>query len=85
MGASIRVNDDPVAEPFVITAIGPPDVLESALKMRDGVIDVFRPFDEKLAKNMVQVRKKNKLVVPAYSGSTSFKYAEIVDSEKESQ
>jgi len=81
VGATIRVNDVPVGPVYTITAIGPPDVLESALKIRHGVIDQFR-YDKRLAKNMIQVKKKTNLGLPAYSGSTLFKYTAVVDPER---
>lgn len=81
VGGVIRVNDVPMAPPFAITAIGPPTVLESGLKMPGGIIDQFRIL-EGLSGNMVQVKKKNHLTVPAYSGSTLFKYASVVESER---
>lgn len=80
VGGIIRVNDVAMAPPFVISAIGPPDVLESALEMRGGIIEQFRPI-EGLGSGMVQVRKKRHLTVPAYSGSTLFKYAATVEPE----
>jgi uncharacterized protein YlxW (UPF0749 family) len=74
VGAVIKVNDVPMAAPFKIIAIGPPDLLESALKMPGGIMDEFR-FIQGISRGMVQIRKSDNLTVPAYSGSTSFKYA----------
>jgi uncharacterized protein YlxW (UPF0749 family) len=77
----IRVNDVPMSTPFVIKAIGPPHVMESALKMADGIIDQFR-YIEGLNREMVQVRRKDNIFLPAYTGSTFFKYATLVEPEK---
>lgn len=76
----IRVNRVPMASPFTITAIGPPNALKSVLEMNNGAIVQFR-FIEGLTQSMVKVKTSKHLVVPAYSGSTSFIYATPVNSE----
>lgn len=76
----IRVNRVPMASPFTITAIGPPNALKSTLEMNNGAIVQFR-FIEGLADSMIKVKTAKRLVIPAYSGSTSFLYATPVTSE----
>ena len=76
----IRVNRVPMASPFTITAIGPPNALKSVLEMNNGAIVQFR-FIEGLTRAMVKVKTSKHLVIPAYSGSTSFIYATPVNSE----
>ena len=76
----IRVNRVPMASPFTITAIGPPNALKSALEMNNGVIIQFR-FIEGLTRAMVKVKTSKHLEIPAYSGSTSFIYAIPIKSE----
>ncbi len=80
VGPTIQVNGAPMAPPFAITAIGPPDDLESGLKMRGGILDQWRVDD---LSDMVRIYRKKELVVPAYSGSTRFKYAQPVEPEVE--
>lgn len=70
----IQVNRTPMASPFTITAIGPPNVMKTALEMQGGLVFYFR-FIDGLTKNMVKIRTNNHLVIPAYSGATTFKYA----------
>lgn len=74
VGGVIKINDVPMGPPFAVTAIGPPDLLSGAIEMRGGLMDNFR-FIDGLAKSMVQIRAKDDLVVPAYSGNTSLIYA----------
>lgn len=70
----IRVNRVPMASPFTIMAVGPPNVMKTALEMQGGLISEFR-FIEGLTKTMVHVKTSSHMVVPAYEGSTSFTYA----------
>lgn len=74
VGGVIRINDVAMGPPFVITAIGPSDLLSGAIEMRGGLMDNFR-FIDGLAKSMVQIKVKDNLSVPAYSGNTSQMYA----------
>ncbi|MHB1455410.1 MAG: DUF881 domain-containing protein [Armatimonadota bacterium] len=74
VGGVIKINDVPMGPPFVITAIGPSDLLSGAMEMRGGLLDNFR-FIDGLAKSMVQIITKENLSVPAYSGNTSQMYA----------
>lgn len=80
VGGVIRVNGVAMAPPFTICAIGPPDVLYSALRMPQGIIEQFRAING-LSGRMVQVKKLDRMVIPAYSGSTQLLYAVPVDSE----
>ena len=84
VGAVIRVNGVAMSPPFTICAIGPPDVLAGALKMRDGIIDQFRMV-RGISNDMVKVKKRDHIVMPAYSGSTRFIYSAPVDSEERSE
>lgn len=76
----IRVNRVPMASPFIIAAIGPPNALKSTLEMNNGAIGQFR-FIEGLTKSMVKVKTSKRVSIPAFSGSTSFIYATPVTSE----
>jgi len=72
-GPIIRINKKPLAPPFVITAIGNPDTMESALRMKGGVKDYLQYFG-------IQVSmKKTQVTVPAYTGGVKYSYA--VDSD----
>jgi uncharacterized protein YlxW (UPF0749 family) len=70
----IKVNHVPMASPFTIAAIGPPNVMKTALEMQNGLVSLFR-INDALTKTMVRIRTSDHLVIPAYSGITSFTYA----------
>jgi uncharacterized protein YlxW (UPF0749 family) len=68
-GSTIKINKKDLVPPFVITAIGNPETLEGALKMRGGVIDHLQFFGIQ-----VSVKKVEKLEIPAYSGGIKSNY-----------
>ena len=78
-GTRILINNAPMSPPFVITAIGPSADMENGLRMRGGVVDMFRIMED--LSDMVKIEKSDHLVIPAYSGSTQFKYAKPVKTE----
>lgn len=70
-GSIVSINNNRYAAPYVIRAIGDAATMESALKMRDGVIDSLRdPWGIE-----VTVERKDKIVIEGYNGGTQFKYA----------
>lgn len=72
-GPTISINNTRTAPPVEILAIGDPDTLESALRMRGGVLDQlgFWKIDIKLS-------KAQELTIPAYDGPLQFVYAKPV-------
>lgn len=74
VGPVVLINSTQVAPPFVIKAIGKPDVLAKALELPGGVADELFLYD------MIEVTKEKDIVVPAYSGSTRFTSALPVES-----
>lgn len=68
-GPTIRVNKKALAPPFVITAIGNPETMDSALRMRGGVADYLQFFGIQ-----VSVKRIEQLTIPAYSGSIKSEY-----------
>jgi len=77
-GPAIRINKKALVPPFVITAIGSPETMESALKMRGGVIDYLQFFGIQ-----VSVKKLEQLTIPAYSGSIKSDYIIEADIDTE--
>lgn len=73
VGPTITINGNYYAPPFTIKAIGDPDTLEAGLNIRDGVVDVMRAF-----KIDVSITKSNKLQIPKYKGTVTYKFAEEV-------
>ncbi len=76
VGPTVTINNHYYAPPFTIKAIGDPDTLEAGLNIRDGVVDVMRAF-----KINVTITKSNKIQIPKYNGTVTFKHAEEVKSE----
>ncbi len=71
IGPTIVLNKDKrLAPPFVITAIGDPNTLESSIKMKGGVAEILQFWGIQ-----VGVKKMNQVTVPAYSGGLKFDYA----------
>lgn len=79
-GPVTKINDVEMSSPFIVQAIGPPDTMESALKMPGGFVEQFMITED--LSDMVQIRKKASITVPAYSGSTRFLYAKPATVEK---
>lgn len=78
VGPTVLVNETRVAAPFSISAIGNPQTLESALKIRGGVLDNFKFWGIR-----ADVKKSDKVKVPAAKKSHSFEFAKaVVEPEK---
>jgi len=74
-GPTILLNKNKrLAPPYVITAIGNPDTLESSLKMKGGVAETLQFWGIQ-----VSVKKIPEVIVPAYSGGIRFEYARAGD------
>lgn len=73
-GNVIFVGRVPIASPVRISAIGNADTLNGALMMQGRYLDGIAKVDPE----MVQTTKKEKLTLPAYTGSTEFEYAKTV-------
>lgn len=76
VGPLILLNSVKIGPPFIIKAIGDPDSLNSALTMTGGVADSLILLD------MFEVEKADDIVVPAYNGTTKFKYAKPVENKE---
>jgi len=76
VGPVILVNSIQLAAPFVIKAIGQPDVLEKALELPGGSADWLFELD------MIGVKKQPDIYLPAYTGSTRFSWAKPVAAKK---
>jgi len=75
VGPVVLVNGIQVAAPFEIKAIGDPDTLYSALKMKGGVIDQLELF----TLGMIEIKKAKEIVIPGYTGSVQFRYAKSAE------
>ena len=80
-GPTVVVNDTRVAAPFVIKAIGNPQTMESALKIRGGVLENFKFWG--IQSN---IETSTEVVIPASKRGRSFEFAkEYVPPEKQEQ
>ncbi len=79
-GPIVLINQDEMATPFIIQAIGDPDKLLSALNIRNGVLDQIRTFGPDMARS----EKRTELRLPAFAGSTHIKYAKPVAVKRQS-
>jgi uncharacterized protein YlxW (UPF0749 family) len=74
-GEKLLINDTPISPPFVVKAIGNADTLESALKLKYGVIwEIENYYNAK-----VDIEKKENIKIPRYSKEIKYKYANPVE------
>lgn len=59
--------------PFVITAVGDPETMLAALEMRGGVLETLQFYNIQAS-----AKKLDKVVIPAYTGSTAWNWADPV-------
>lgn len=74
VGPSIQVNGIALSPPYIIKAIGDADGLASALSMLGGLLKDVQAVDPM----MMQLVKKSTILVPAYNGSSVFRFAKPV-------
>lgn len=68
---SVYINGIPTVPPYVIKAIGNPEVLESNLTVKYGIADEMKNvFDLE-----VGIEKSDRIIINRYSGTIKFKYA----------
>lgn len=72
VGPVIMMNGTRIASPVVINAIGDVNTLLGAINMPGGAVDEIKQFGHP---SMIQVVNFKKMRLPAYTGSTSFKYS----------
>ncbi len=70
-GPTVYVNYTPQTPPFVIKAIGSARDLQNALNLPNGVADGLRNIDPA----MIKMQQMPRIVVPAYSGASTPKFA----------
>ena len=72
-GPTLSVNNTRYSPPYNISAIGDPKTLETALKMRGGVIETLQFWGIQ-----VTVKKQETVKIPAYKGAFRFDFAKTV-------
>lgn len=73
VGSVVNINGIKIASPFVISAIGNPDILEAALVFPGGVVDSLSPWGIG-----INIKKQSNLIVAAYSQPIQNKEAQPV-------
>lgn len=77
-GPTILVNDEKLAPPFTIKAIGDASLLESAINMRGSYVDILKGWGIRFT-----ITKENDIFIPKYSKTIKGKYVTIVDENVE--
>ncbi len=77
-GPTIIVNNQKLTAPFMIKAIGDPQILFDALTMRGGIVEQLKRYGL-----LVTVIKKEKLRIAGYSLPIKFNFAEFAEEENE--
>ena len=72
VGPSIQVNYQKISTPIVIKAIGNAQWLESAMNIKNGVVDTLKGSTG----IGISVVRSNSVEVPKFDGTLNFKYAE---------
>jgi uncharacterized protein YlxW (UPF0749 family) len=72
-GTTIFINGERIGAPFTIKAIGDPAVLESAMTMRGGNVDILKEWGIRFT-----ITRESDIVVPKYNKSVSSKYITTV-------
>lgn len=72
-GPTLSVNNTRYSPPYEIRAIGEPQTLENALKMRGGVMETLQFWGIQ-----VSIKKVEAVKIPSYKGSFRFEYAKPV-------
>ncbi len=73
-GPTVYVNGTPQTPPYVLRVIGSPKDLQTALNLPGGVADSLRQIDPA----MIKMQKAPRVVIPAYSGAFTPRYAKPV-------
>lgn len=70
-GSVILINNSRLTSPFIIKAIGDPDILERTIKKKDGAAEQLQAFGL-----LAAVEKPETLTIPMYKGELQMKYAQ---------
>ena len=69
IGNVIKIDDEKISSPFVIKAIGFPEIMESALARGGGYLDYMDDYGI-----VISLKKLEKVKIPKYTGVISSKY-----------
>lgn len=71
-GPTVSVNNTRFTPPYEIQAIGDPKSLESALRLRGGVVETLKFWGIE-----VDVKQKNNVEIPAFKGTRHMEYSKV--------
>ena len=74
----LLVNDTRVLPPYVLSAIGSPNTLETALLRKGGIVEALR---ETYGPQAVRVERETHLVLPIYPRPVIFRYARVDETQ----
>ncbi len=77
-GPTVVVNNTRIAPPFNITAIGNPQVLESSLQLRGGVMENFKFWGIK-----TEVSKSENIKIPEFKQGRPFEFIKPIEEKTE--
>lgn len=77
-GPTVSINNTRFSPPYEIRAIGNSKTLESALRLRGGVMETLKQWGI-----VVDVEKKADIVIPAYKGPRHYEYAKVKEEKKQ--
>ena len=75
-GDNVNINSVPTAPPYIIKAIGNPETIESTITIRFGIIEQMKSYGLR-----INIKQKDEIEVPRYSGIIKFRYAKPVKTE----
>lgn len=70
-GTTILVNTNRIAPPFIVKAIGDPQMLESGLTIKGGVAQKLKDYGLQ-----IQIQKSENVEIPAYTGVIKMKFSQ---------
>lgn len=79
-GPTISINNVRSAPPYSIKALGNPKTLDSALRLKGGVVETFEFWGIQ-----VKIKKSDKVHVPAFKGVRTYEYSSVVESDTEGE
>lgn len=79
-GPTLSVNNVRSAPPFEVRAIGDPDALAQAIRMRGGVADTLKVWGIQL-----ELETSDAVYIPPYEGSLDYRYAHVTEKKEASK
>lgn len=76
-GPTVSINNARYSVPFVVRAIGDPDIMEKALMMRSGIVDELMTFQIE-----VNIEKSKDITIDAIRHTVTFQHAKPVEKKE---